>query len=147
MKRFDFLWILTLLMCIIGLSGQLSLTVADSKANPAPAFTMPFFWLWSVSPTLAWASASICLRNRLAQFIVLMICASVGSMGGWWFLWRDTRWVPDDERNPFLATSGILMSLTIYPAFHWTFFLVSMLLCFVVSMNWEKHSSPEIAEK
>jgi hypothetical protein len=34
MKRFDFLWILTLLMCIIGLSGQLSLTVADSKANP-----------------------------------------------------------------------------------------------------------------
>lgn len=147
MNRNYYLWVFSVLVCIIGLLGQLSLAVKDSRANPAPAFTMPFFWLWVVSPTLGWALSSFCLRDRFRPSIILVICASISSIGGWWLLWRDAHWVPTGGRNPFLATSGILMSLTIYPVLHWAFFLFSLLLCFLSVMNWQRNSSPENGDK
>lgn len=146
-NRTSHLWVITVTVCIIGLLGQLSLAVNDSRANPAPAFTMPFFWLWVVSPTLGWVLSSFFMRGRLRPSIVLMISASISSIGGWWLLWRDAHWMPTGGRNPFLATPGILMSLTIYPALHWAFFHFSLLLCFLSVINWHRHSSPQNAEK
>ncbi len=127
------LWIVTCVSCTIGLLGQLSMAVSDSKVNPAPAFSMPIFWLWVSSPMLGWALCSFFWRHRLVPSIALMLCATVSSVGGWWLLWRDAHWVPTGGRNPILAISGILMSLILYPALHWAVLLASLLLCFLLA--------------
>ena len=140
MKWILHLWAIAVIVCAIGLWGQLYLAVADSKTNPGPAWTMPSFWAWVASPTVAWVMANYCARKNPGPAVVLMIGSTISSLGGWWLLWCDAqcKYSPGGM-NPFAPAPGILMSLTIYPAFHWALFLGFLLLC-IPANRWTQHA-------
>lgn len=129
MKWIHQLWIVGMIVCVIGLWGQLSLALADAKTNPAPAWTSTVF-SWIISPSFAWVIASFRERKSPGPSAVLLVGTTISSLGGWWLLWRDsqTRYSPGGM-NPFAPGPGILMSLTIYPAFHWAFILGLLYVC------------------
>lgn len=130
MKWIHQLWMVGILVCAIGLCGQLSLAIADARANPAPAWSMPVFWGWIISPAIAWMLAAFFARKKVEPSAVLFVGTTMSSLGGWWLIWRDStaRHSPGGM-NPFAPGPGILMSLTVYPFFHWILFLGFLLLC------------------
>lgn len=141
MKWIHQLWIIGVVVCGIGLWGQLSLALADAKANPAPAWTSTFFWAWIVSPSFAWAIASFRERKSIGRSALLLAGTTISSLGGWWLIWRDSqaRYLPGGM-NPFAPGPGILMSLTVYPAVHWAFILGLLYVCLPLAEG--RFSSP-----